>query len=165
MHLRAVSAKQSLVITTEEISDADMVCQIKTVAQSSTKPTVRILLSGDTGSNASAVTTLLGLGLSNLSIRVMPGQPTPPATSAPQITPFYMHGKQVIVDGVQAFVGSENLTNTSLIQNRELGTLFTDPAMIARLQSVFTSDFTTSGNSLAAQTYAGTAPVPWPAVP
>lgn len=142
-----------------------MVCQIKTVAQSSTKPTVRILLSGDTGSNASAVTTLLGLGLSNLSIRVMPGQPTPPATSAPQITPFYMHGKQVIVDGVQAFVGSENLTNTSLIQNRELGTLFTDPAMIARLQSVFTSDFTTSGNSLAAQTYAGTAPVPWPAVP
>ena len=62
-----------------------------------------------------------------------------------------MHGKQVIADGVEAFVGSENLTNTSLIQNRELGTLFNDPGMIARLQSVFDSDFTTPGNSLPAE--------------
>jgi phosphatidylserine/phosphatidylglycerophosphate/cardiolipin synthase-like enzyme len=119
-------------------------------------------LSGDTGSNATAVTSLLNLGLANLSIRVMPGQPTPPATTAPQITPLYMHGKQVIADGQLAFVGSENLTNTSLTQNRELGTLFTDPAMITRLQSVFTSDFTTPGNSFPAQTYGSTATVPCP---
>jgi cardiolipin synthase len=143
------SVEQSLVLTTEELEDTDMVCQIKAVAESPGRPSVRILLSGDTGSNASAVKTLLGLGLSNLSIRIMPGQPTPPATT-PQ-TPLYMHGKQVIADGVAAFVGSENLTNTSLIQNRELGTLFTDPGMIARLQSVFESDFTTPGNSLPAE--------------
>lgn len=132
-----------------------MVCRIQAVAQSPAKPSVRILLSGDTGSNASAVKTLLGLGLSNLSIRVMPGQPSPPDDSTTPQTPLYMHGKQVIADGVQAFVGSENLTNTSLIQNRELGTLFTDPGMIARLQSVFTSDFTTPGNSLPAQACTG----------
>lgn len=148
------SVKQSLVLTTEELGDTDMVCRIQAVAQSPAKPSVRILLSGDTGSNASAVKTLLGLGLSNLSIRVMPGQPSPPDSTTPQ-TPLYMHGKQVIADGVQAFVGSENLTNTSLIQNRELGTLFTDPGMIARLQSVFTSDFTTPGNSLPAQACTG----------
>jgi cardiolipin synthase len=147
------SVEQSLVLTTEELEDTDMVCQIKAVAESPARPSVRILLSGDTGSNASAVKTLLGLGLSNLSIRTMPGQPTPPATT-PQ-TPLYMHGKQVIADGVAAFVGSENLTNTSLIQNRELGTLFTDPGMIARLQSVFESDFTTPGNSLAAEACTG----------
>jgi cardiolipin synthase len=148
------SAKQSLVLTTEELVDTDMVCRIQAVAQSPAKPSIRILLSGDTGSNASAVKTLLGLGLSNLSIRVMPGQPSPPNVATPQ-TPLYMHGKQVIADGVQAFVGSENLTNTSLIQNRELGTLFSDPSMIARLQSVFESDFTTPGNSLPAQACTG----------
>lgn len=142
------SVRQSLVLTTEELEDTNMVCKIKAVAESSTRPSVRILLSGDTGSNASAVKTLLGLGLSNLSIRIMPGQPTPPATTP--VTPLYMHGKQVIADGVEAFVGSENLTNTSLIQNRELGTFFTDPAMIARLQSVFESDFMTPNSSLSA---------------
>jgi cardiolipin synthase A/B len=143
------SARQSLVLTTEEMGDAGMVCQIKAVAESPSRPSVRILLSGDTGSNAAGVKTLLDLGLPNLSIRVMPGLPSPP-DAAPQ-TPLYMHGKQVIVDGVQAFVGSENLTNTSLIQNRELGIFFSDPGMIARLQNVFTTDFATPTYSLPAQ--------------
>ena len=146
------SVTQSLVLTTEELDDTDMVCQIKAMAQSPAGPSVRILLSGDTGSNASAVNTLLGLGLPNLSIRIMPGEP-PPVGSSP--TPLYMHGKQVIVDGLQAFVGSENMTNTSLIQNRELGIFFTNPGMIARLQSVFTSDFASPTNSLPAQVCAG----------
>ncbi len=161
------SVKRSLVLTTEELTDTDMVCLIKAVAQSAARPSVRILLSGDTGSNASAVKTLLGLGLPNLSIRVMPGQPSPPNAKTPQ-TPLYMHGKQVIADGVQAFVGSENLTNTSLIQNRELGIIFTDPGMIARLLSVFENDFTTQGNSLPAQActdMAGCAVISCPQIP
>lgn len=144
------SAKQSLVITTEEMTDADMVCQIEAVAKSASKPSVRILVSGDNGSNAAGVKTLLDLGLPNLSIRVMPGL----GVGSYQ-TPLYMHGKQVIADSAEAFVGSENLTNTSLIQNRELGTLFTDPAMIARLQAAFTSDFTTAGSSIQASACTG----------
>ena len=147
------STKQSLILTTEELVDADMVCSIQAVAQSPAKPLVRILLPGDTGSNASGVKTLLDLGLPNLSIRVMPGQPSPPNAATPQ-TPLYMHGKQVIVDGVQAFVGSENLTNTSLLQNRELGILFSDPSMIERLKTVFETDLAPS-NSLPAQACTG----------
>jgi phosphatidylserine/phosphatidylglycerophosphate/cardiolipin synthase-like enzyme len=144
------SARHSLQLTTEELEDDDMVCAIAAVAVAAARPPVRILLSGDTGSNAAAVKTLLGLGLPNLSIRVMPG--VPPPTSDPSFqTPLYMHGKQVIADGLRAFVGSENLTNTSLLQNRELGTFFDDPGMIARLQAAFTSDFATPGNSLPAQ--------------
>jgi cardiolipin synthase len=144
------SARQSLELTTEELGDDDMVCAIRDVALSATRQSERILLSGDTGSNAAAVKTLLALGLPGLSIRVMPG--VPPPSGAPSFqTPLYMHGKQVIADGVRAVVGSENLTNISLIQNRELGTFFTDPGMIARLQATFTSDFTTAGNSLPAQ--------------
>jgi hypothetical protein len=46
-----------------------------------------------------------------------------------------------------------------------LGTLFSDPVMIARLQSVFTSDFATSGNSIAAQADASASTIPCPAVP
>jgi phosphatidylserine/phosphatidylglycerophosphate/cardiolipin synthase-like enzyme len=107
-------------------------------------------LSGDTGSNAAAVKSLLGLGLTNLSVRVMPGQPAP-ANDPSYATPLYMHGKLAIADGSKAFVGSENLTNTSLIQNRELGTFFTDPDMIARLAATFTHDFTAPGRSLPAR--------------
>ena len=148
-------ATKSLDITTEEMSDIDMVCAIKTLAQSADKPSIRILLSGDTGSNGSAVKTLLGLNLPNLALRIMPGQPTPPGSTTIQ-TPLYMHGKQVIADGSQAFIGSENMTNTSLIQNRELGTLFTDPAMVDRLKAVFASDFEKPGNSLPAVVCSGT---------
>ncbi len=158
------SVKQSLVLTTEELGDNAMVCAIQAVAQSPSRPSVRILLSGDTGSNGSAVTTLLGLGLPNLSIRIMPGQPTSPG-NPPVPTPLYMHGKQAIADGAQGFVGSENLTNTSLIQNRELGTLFTDPGMIARLEAVFTADFSTPGSSLPASPCPGCQPIACPAAP
>jgi phosphatidylserine/phosphatidylglycerophosphate/cardiolipin synthase-like enzyme len=142
-------AHKSLDLTTEVLSDDDSVCTIRRVAQSAARPSVRLILSGDTGSNAAAVKTLLGLGLPNLSIRVMPGLPAP-ANEPSYATPLYMHGKQVIVDGAQAFVGSENLTNTSLIQNRELGTFFTDPAMVARLATTFSDDFTAPGRSLPA---------------
>lgn len=158
------SAKQSLVLTTEEMTDTDMVCLIKAVAQSPAKPSVRILLSGDTGSNGPAVNTLLGPGLPNLTIRVMPGQSTQ-SNPVAYPTTLYMHGKQVIVDGIQAFVGSENLTNTSLLQNRELGTLFTDPVMIARLQSVFNHDFTTTNSSNPARVCPTCTPIPCPAIP
>ena len=158
------STKQSLVLTTEEMTDTDMVCLIKAVAQSPVKPSVRILLSGDTGSNGPAVNTLLALGLPNLTIRVMPGQSTQ-SNPVAYPTTLYMHGKQVIVDGTQAFVGSENLTNTSLLQNRELGTLFTDPVMIARLQTVFNIDFATTNSSNPAQVCPTCKPIPCPAIP
>ena len=144
------SARQSLVLTTEELEDDDSICAVAAVARAAARPSVQILLSGDTGSNAAGVKTLLGLGLPNLSIRVMPGVP-PPASAPSYQTPLYMHGKQVIADGLRAYVGSENLTNTSLLQNRELGTFFDDPGMIATLQAAFTSDFATPGNSLPAQ--------------
>jgi phosphatidylserine/phosphatidylglycerophosphate/cardiolipin synthase-like enzyme len=144
------NVKQTLVLTSEELVDPDMVCQIRALALSSAKPRIRLLLPNDGGANASGVKTLLDLGLPNLLIRVMPGQPMTPDASAPQ-TPLYMHGKQAIADGRLAFVGSENLTNTPLLQNRELGIVFDDATMIARLQTVFERDFSTPGQSLAAQ--------------
>jgi phosphatidylserine/phosphatidylglycerophosphate/cardiolipin synthase-like enzyme len=56
----------------------------------------------------------------------------------------YSHAKAIMVDGVSAFVGSQNLTQTSLDKNRELGIILTDQANLDRLSSVFESDWAIS---------------------
>ena len=40
---------------------------------------------------------------------------------------LYIHAKAIIADGERAFVGSQNLSATSLDQNRELGIIVDDP--------------------------------------
>lgn len=56
----------------------------------------------------------------------------------------YIHAKAIIVDGRAAFVGSENLSSTSLDQNRELGILVRgeDVPVLAR---VFSRDWSRHG--------------------
>jgi cardiolipin synthase A/B len=57
---------------------------------------------------------------------------------------LYIHAKVVIADagtaGQRAFVGSENFSNASLNQNRELGVETTDPAIVAGLTATLNSD-------------------------
>lgn len=52
----------------------------------------------------------------------------------------YIHAKLFLVDGIRAFVGSQNLTATSLDQNRELGAIVDDPAVVERIGRVFAAD-------------------------
>jgi phosphatidylserine/phosphatidylglycerophosphate/cardiolipin synthase-like enzyme len=56
----------------------------------------------------------------------------------------YSHAKAIIVDGSSAFVGSQNLTQTSLDKNRELGIILTDQPNLDRLRHVFESDWAIS---------------------
>ena len=57
---------------------------------------------------------------------------------------LYIHAKVVIADAgsphQRAFVGSENFSNASLNQNRELGIETTDPAVVAGLTTTLNSD-------------------------
>ena len=53
----------------------------------------------------------------------------------------YSDAKAIIVDGASAFVGSQNLTQTSLDKNRELGIVLTDRPNLDRLGAVFRSDW------------------------
>ena len=53
----------------------------------------------------------------------------------------YIHAKAIVVDGERAFVGSQNLTATSLDENRELGLIVAEPANVERLALVFAADF------------------------
>jgi phosphatidylserine/phosphatidylglycerophosphate/cardiolipin synthase-like enzyme len=52
-----------------------------------------------------------------------------------------MHAKCIVADGARAFLGSENLTTTSLDRNREIGILVTDPLLVAKLRDTAAGDW------------------------
>ena len=56
---------------------------------------------------------------------------------------IFLHSKLIIADGV-AFVGSENMSITSLSKNREVGVLVLEPAQQAVIKQSFESDWTAS---------------------
>jgi phosphatidylserine/phosphatidylglycerophosphate/cardiolipin synthase-like enzyme len=58
---------------------------------------------------------------------------------------FYIHAKTIIADygtsSAKAFAGSENFSSNSLNDNRELGLITPDSAVVSGLESTFSSDF------------------------
>lgn len=55
-------------------------------------------------------------------------------------TSFYLHSKLIIADGI-VFVGSENMSFTSLTKNREVGALVFEPASAAVIKTQFETDW------------------------
>jgi len=55
--------------------------------------------------------------------------------------PLYIHAKAIVVDGREAFVGSQNFSRTSLQYNRELGIVTSVPGIVSQLAQTFLSDF------------------------
>lgn len=53
----------------------------------------------------------------------------------------YIHAKLFLVDSERAFVGSQNMTATSLDQNRELGLVVDEPGAVERINRLFNDDF------------------------
>jgi len=54
----------------------------------------------------------------------------------------FLHAKLIISDGV-ALVGSQNLSSTSLTDNREVGVLVTEPSAVATIQAQLDADWAT----------------------
>ena len=54
----------------------------------------------------------------------------------------YMHAKVIVVDGIRAWLGSENGSTTSLTQNREYGLIFDTPASVKKILTVAQADHT-----------------------
>jgi phosphatidylserine/phosphatidylglycerophosphate/cardiolipin synthase-like enzyme len=58
---------------------------------------------------------------------------------------LYIHAKMTLADygtpNAQAFIGSENFSCVSLSKNRECGIIVTEPAILARLNAAYTSDW------------------------
>lgn len=57
---------------------------------------------------------------------------------------LYVHAKLIIADDATAYLGSQNLSATSLDLNRELGIVVDDPVGISRLTRTFDIDFRAS---------------------
>jgi cardiolipin synthase len=61
-----------------------------------------------------------------------------------QVTSPYIHAKMMWVDGRWAYIGSENISATSLDHNRELGVLVANAVVLVRLHSIFAQDWSGS---------------------
>ncbi len=86
---------------------------------------VRLVMSGDPGDrNAEDRANLAAAGLDV----VLTSQ-------------VYIHAKMFLVDGEELFIGSQNMTATSLDQNRELGIILTDAGSIDRAAATFERDY------------------------
>lgn len=55
-----------------------------------------------------------------------------------------VHAKAVVVDEARAYLGSINLSFTSLNKNREVGLVVTDPTAVQRMSSTFEKDWTSA---------------------
>ena len=53
----------------------------------------------------------------------------------------YLHAKAIIVDGVRAWIGSENGSTTALTDNREYGIFIDDAGLISQLNQNVSADF------------------------
>ncbi len=118
------SATSTLDVEAEELGDRNTTTAL--VARARVGVRVRVVLPDNSlGSSAqAAVNALTGAGIQVVQ------------THSP-----YIHAKAMVVDGTQAFVGSENLSYTSLTQNRELGIVFSDAAAVSAVSSTIATDF------------------------
>ena len=135
-HLLALidGAQHSLDIEQEEFSDTTLVNAI--VADENRGVTVRVVIE-DPSEYSSELNEITAAG----------GKVTGYSSS----TGFYIHAKTVIADygysTARAFVGSENFSNGSLNDNRELGMITTDSGVVTGLETTFDGDFSGSDNN------------------
>jgi cardiolipin synthase A/B len=117
------SARTSLDIYAEVVRDPEAVAALTDAARRGV--TVRVIVPTERDENAREV--YFGLMDDDVAVRTIPG--------------LYVHAKLIVADERRAFIGSQNFTATSLDQNRELGLLIDDPALLARLDQTFETDF------------------------
>jgi phosphatidylserine/phosphatidylglycerophosphate/cardiolipin synthase-like enzyme len=124
------NAQTSLLVENEEMSDSAIVNALANACSSGVS--VNIAMVNDNNDYASEFDTLTNAGC-NVS--------TYPDTS----TGFYIHAKAIVADygssNQVAFVGSENFSNASLTENRELGLTTTNASIISQLESTMSNDY------------------------
>lgn len=120
------SAQHSLLIEAEEMNDSAVEQALDSAANRGVQ--VDIILPAPKGSARDSNSQgIAAIRQGNVTVR-----------EDPQL---YMHAKIMVVDGSKAFVGSENISTQSLDQNRELGILVSDTAVLSKLQNTFQTDW------------------------
>lgn len=124
-------AKQTLDIYSEEASDPGTLGAMVAAAKRGVNVRfIAAVLSGEgkINENARGITTLVNGGVNAVCKSFL-----------------YIHAKMILADygtaNAQAFIGSENLSCTSLFKNRECGILVSETAILDRLNTTYTSDW------------------------
>jgi phosphatidylserine/phosphatidylglycerophosphate/cardiolipin synthase-like enzyme len=121
-------AKHSLLIENEEMSDSTIVSALESAAERGVSVTICM---NDDSSYTSEFNALTAAGV-KLS------------TYVPD-NPIYIHAKAIVADygtsTARAFVGSENFSNASLTNNRELGLVTTNASVMNQLETTMSNDF------------------------
>jgi cardiolipin synthase A/B len=135
------NARVSLDVYCEEASDPGILGGLVAAARRGVR--VRVIAAvlqsdGTANENAPGITYLHAGGVEAVS-KSFP-VPTPSGE-----VPIYIHAKVIVADagtvGAGAFVGSENLSCTSLDDNRECGLLVNEPPLLERIEATFTADW------------------------
>ncbi|MGH2532030.1 MAG: phospholipase D-like domain-containing protein, partial [Thermomicrobiales bacterium] len=116
------SAQQSLDVYAEVLRDLEIVAAMRAAVERGV--TVRLIMSTETFESDPVRLLLAAAGV---QVRLVDNP--------------YIHAKMLMADGQRAFVGSQNLTQTSLDRNRELGLILTDPINLRRIEAIFDADF------------------------
>jgi len=115
-------ATQTLTIESMQFADGAVRAAVANRIAAGVAVRVMIADAGWITANATAATYLKNLGVT------------------PKWIP-HLHTKVIVADGVRAYVGSENLSSTSLDHNREVGAILTDLSSIAPLTATFDKDY------------------------
>ncbi|RNI17975.1 hypothetical protein EFY87_18750 [Flexivirga caeni] len=123
------SAKTSLDIEQEEFEDPTLVNAVVAAAQRGVA--VRVVAENEDNANTTELNEVTAAG----------GQVKTYTSS----TGYYIHAKAIVVDDGTAnqrvFLGSENFSNNSLNDNRELGLIVSDTGVINGVEQAFDNDF------------------------
>lgn len=118
------SAKKSIFIESMQFADPDIRAA---VAMASANVDVRVLLAAPSWITANSAAAKF---LDNAGIEVR------------YLTTPMVHVKSIIVDGKRAYLGSENLSTTSLTRNREVGLILeSQPTALSLMTKTFNADW------------------------
>jgi phosphatidylserine/phosphatidylglycerophosphate/cardiolipin synthase-like enzyme len=115
-------ATRSIEVYAEEVQDPEVEQALVQAAQRGVQ--VRLITNSGDAANGQGVNVLQSGGV-----------------DVHEIKKPYVHAKAIIVDDHWAFVGSENISTSSLDNNRELGVLVNDQNSLSRLTSTFEQDW------------------------
>jgi phosphatidylserine/phosphatidylglycerophosphate/cardiolipin synthase-like enzyme len=122
------AARHSVAVESEELSSPAVIDALVRAARRGVNVTLVMTYQPSWVKGLDAVAAAGG------TVRVMYGE-----------VPLYVHAKLLVVDagmpGGRVLVGSQNLADTSLLSDRELGIVLLSPALVERVAAVVAGDF------------------------
>jgi phosphatidylserine/phosphatidylglycerophosphate/cardiolipin synthase-like enzyme len=122
-------ARRSIDVESEELSSEPVVAAVVEAARRGVSVRLAMTYQSDWVANFNR------LAAAGARVSVMRGE-----------TPLYIHAKLLVVDAGtrhgRAFVGSENLSDASLLHDRELGVVLVAPQLVSRLGALVDTDVT-----------------------